>query len=156
MSQTEGGLNVSLRDLARFGELHRCNGEAHGRQILPSGWVEELRVGADIGSGSQFGWSIAVAEDLLVVGQPGTAFQSGQAVTYRRVEKISGLDGTAVNICQMVFGNMGDDSGTGVCFTRDPSSGGMGSRLNATSSRLKKIDMFSTQYPTSWVLKSPP
>jgi len=36
-----------------------------------------------------------------------------KAVTYRRVEKISGLRGTAVNIVQMVFGNMGEDSGTG-------------------------------------------
>jgi pyruvate, orthophosphate dikinase len=46
-----------------------------------------------------------------------------KAVTYRRVENITGLAGTAVNICQMVFGNMGDDCGTGVCFTRDPSTG---------------------------------
>ncbi len=46
-----------------------------------------------------------------------------RAVTYRRVEHITGLGGTAVNICQMVFGNMGDDCGTGVCFTRDPSTG---------------------------------
>src|SRR5271154_6555134 len=46
-----------------------------------------------------------------------------KAVTYRRVEKISGLLGTAVNVVQMVFGNTGDNSGTGVCFTRDPSTG---------------------------------
>jgi len=46
-----------------------------------------------------------------------------KAVTYRRVENITGLKGTAVNVCQMVFGNMGDDCGTGVCFTRDPSTG---------------------------------
>ena len=46
-----------------------------------------------------------------------------KAVTYRRVEKITGLIGTAVNVVQMVFGNTGDDSGTGVCFTRDPSTG---------------------------------
>ncbi len=46
-----------------------------------------------------------------------------KAVTYRRVEKIAGLLGTAVNVVQMVFGNTGDDSGTGVCFTRDPSTG---------------------------------
>ena len=46
-----------------------------------------------------------------------------KAVTYRRVEKISGSGGTAVNVQQMVFGNMGRDSGTGVCFTRDPSWG---------------------------------
>jgi pyruvate,orthophosphate dikinase len=46
-----------------------------------------------------------------------------KAVTYRRVEKITGLLGTAVNVVQMVFGNTGDESGTGVCFTRDPSTG---------------------------------
>jgi len=46
-----------------------------------------------------------------------------KAVTYRRVEKITGLVGTAVNVVQMVFGNSGENSGTGVCFTRDPSTG---------------------------------
>src|SRR5580698_8938585 len=46
-----------------------------------------------------------------------------KAVTYRRVEKITGLLGTAVNVVQMVFGNTGEESGTGVCFTRDPSTG---------------------------------
>src|SRR4029077_9153440 len=46
-----------------------------------------------------------------------------KAVTYRRVEHISGLLGTAVSVVQMVFGNTGDNSGTGVCFTRDPSTG---------------------------------
>ena len=46
-----------------------------------------------------------------------------KAVTYRRVERITGLLGTAVNVVQMVFGNIGDNSGTGVCFTRDPSTG---------------------------------
>ena len=51
------------------------------------------------------------------------SWMADKAVTYRRVEKISGLAGTAVNICQMVFGNMGDDCGTGVCFTRDPNTG---------------------------------
>ncbi|HNQ23268.1 MAG TPA: PEP/pyruvate-binding domain-containing protein [Phycisphaerae bacterium] len=51
------------------------------------------------------------------------SWMAEKAVTYRRVEQISGLIGTAVNVCQMVFGNMGDDCGTGVCFTRDPNSG---------------------------------
>lgn len=51
------------------------------------------------------------------------SWMADKAVTYRRVEKITGLRGTAVNVCQMVFGNMGNDSGTGVCFTRDPSTG---------------------------------
>jgi pyruvate, orthophosphate dikinase len=51
------------------------------------------------------------------------SWMAEKAVTYRRVEKITGLLGTAVNVVQMVFGNTGDTSGTGVCFTRDPSSG---------------------------------
>jgi pyruvate,orthophosphate dikinase len=51
------------------------------------------------------------------------SWNAEKAVTYRRVEKITDLKGTAVNVQQMVFGNLGDDSGTGVCFTRDPSSG---------------------------------
>ncbi|MBU4268299.1 MAG: pyruvate, phosphate dikinase [Acidobacteria bacterium] len=51
------------------------------------------------------------------------SWMAEKAVTYRRVEKIKGVGGTAVNVQQMVFGNMGPNSGTGVCFTRDPNSG---------------------------------
>ena len=50
-------------------------------------------------------------------------WEAEKSVTYRRVEKITDLKGTAVNICTMVFGNKGDNSGTGVCFTRDPNNG---------------------------------
>jgi pyruvate,orthophosphate dikinase len=46
-----------------------------------------------------------------------------RAVTYRRINEIKGLEGTAVNAQTMVFGNMGDDCGTGVAFTRNPSTG---------------------------------
>ena len=51
------------------------------------------------------------------------SWMAEKAVTYRRVERITGLLGTAVNVVQMVFGNTGNNSGTGVCFTRDPSTG---------------------------------
>ncbi|MGB9336490.1 MAG: PEP/pyruvate-binding domain-containing protein, partial [Candidatus Acidiferrales bacterium] len=51
------------------------------------------------------------------------SWMAEKAVTYRRVERITGLLGTAVNVVQMVFGNRGENSGTGVCFTRDPSTG---------------------------------
>jgi pyruvate,orthophosphate dikinase len=51
------------------------------------------------------------------------SWMAEKAVTYRKVEKITGLKGTAVSVCQMVFGNKGDRSGTGVCFTRDPNTG---------------------------------
>ncbi len=59
-------------------------------------------------------------------GAIGAVFESWmaeKAVIYRRVEHITGLLGTAVNVVQMVFGNTGENSGTGVCFTRDPSTG---------------------------------
>jgi pyruvate,orthophosphate dikinase len=51
------------------------------------------------------------------------SWNTDRAVTYRRVENIQGLLGTAVNVQSMVYGNMGDDSGTGVAFTRDPATG---------------------------------
>ena len=47
----------------------------------------------------------------------------GRAVKYRQLNNITGLLGTAVNVQAMVFGNMGSDCGTGVCFTRNPSNG---------------------------------
>src|SRR5512142_2000422 len=46
-----------------------------------------------------------------------------RAVDYRRINKIPDDLGTAVNVVTMVFGNMGNDSGTGVAFTRDPATG---------------------------------
>ncbi|MGF1510503.1 MAG: pyruvate, phosphate dikinase [Myxococcota bacterium] len=51
------------------------------------------------------------------------SWDSNRAVKYRRINRITGLIGTAVNVQAMVYGNMGDGSGTGVCFTRDPSTG---------------------------------
>lgn len=51
------------------------------------------------------------------------SWDSDRAQKYRTINKISGLLGTAVNICSMVFGNMGNTSGTGVAFTRDGSTG---------------------------------
>jgi pyruvate,orthophosphate dikinase len=46
-----------------------------------------------------------------------------KAIAYRRINKIDNLLGTAVNVQAMVFGNMGDNSGTGVAFTRNPATG---------------------------------
>jgi pyruvate,orthophosphate dikinase len=51
------------------------------------------------------------------------SWNSARAVEYRRIQSIQGLTGTAVNIQTMVNGNMGDDSGTGVAFTRNPATG---------------------------------
>ena len=54
------------------------------------------------------------------------SWNTERAVIYRRREHIPADIGTAVNVQTMVFGNMGEGSGTGVCFTRDPSTGHSG------------------------------
>ena len=51
------------------------------------------------------------------------SWNNPRAVKYRKIYDISGLLGTAVNIQAMVFGNTGNNSATGVCFTRNPSTG---------------------------------
>jgi len=51
------------------------------------------------------------------------SWDTERAVKYRQLNNITGLLGTAVNVQAMVFGNMGSDCGTGVCFTRNPSTG---------------------------------
>jgi len=51
------------------------------------------------------------------------SWDSPRANKYRTINQITGLKGTAVNIQCMVFGNMGNTSGTGVLFTRNPSTG---------------------------------
>jgi pyruvate, orthophosphate dikinase len=54
------------------------------------------------------------------------SWNSPRAQVYRRTYDIPDVMGTAVNVVQMVFGNKGDTSATGVCFTRDPSTGEQG------------------------------
>jgi pyruvate,orthophosphate dikinase len=51
------------------------------------------------------------------------SWMGDRAIHYRRINEIRGLAGTAVNVQTMVFGNMGEDSATGVAFTRNPSTG---------------------------------
>lgn len=51
------------------------------------------------------------------------SWNNDRAKTYRKLNNITGLKGTAVNIQAMVFGNLSEDSGTGVAFTRNPSTG---------------------------------
>ncbi len=51
------------------------------------------------------------------------SWNSSRAIKYRKINNITGLLGTAVSVQAMVYGNMGDDSATGVCFTRNPATG---------------------------------
>ena len=60
---------------------------------------------------------------LLAIKAVFRSWNNPRAISYRRMNDIPGSWGTAVNVQSMVFGNMGDDSGTGVAFTRDPSTG---------------------------------
>jgi pyruvate,orthophosphate dikinase len=61
----------------------------------------------------------------ISIGAVFRSWMGKRAVDYRKQFRITGemANGTAVNVCTMVFGNMGDDSGTGVGFTRDPGTG---------------------------------
>jgi pyruvate, orthophosphate dikinase len=52
-----------------------------------------------------------------------SSWNNPRAITYRKINDLRGLSGTGVNVQAMVFGNMSDDSCTGVAFTRDPSTG---------------------------------
>lgn len=52
-----------------------------------------------------------------------SSWNNERAISYRKMNNITELLGTAVNVQAMVFGNMGEDSGTGVCFSRNPSTG---------------------------------
>ncbi len=60
---------------------------------------------------------------MLAINAVFNSWNGNKAIQYRRIERITGLKGTAVNVQAMVFGNMGDSSGTGVAFTRDPNTG---------------------------------
>jgi pyruvate,orthophosphate dikinase len=60
---------------------------------------------------------------MLAINAVFNSWNGKKAIEYRRIERITGLKGTAVNVQAMVFGNMGDTSGTGVAFTRDPNTG---------------------------------
>jgi pyruvate,orthophosphate dikinase len=59
----------------------------------------------------------------MAIGAVFNSWNGRRAIDYRRLNKISDKLGTAVNVQAMVFGNMGDDSATGVAFTRNPSTG---------------------------------
>jgi len=119
-------IGLSKEDLeSRLRSMKSRRGVKDDTQVTADGWralVQEYKDHFKQKTGKEF------PEDPVeqLWGAIGAVFESWmgeKAVTYRRVEKITGLLGTAVNVVQMVFGNTGEDSGTGVCFTRDPSTG---------------------------------
>ncbi len=60
---------------------------------------------------------------LMSINAVFNSWNNERAIVYRRLNHITNLLGTAVNVQSMVFGNMGESSGTGVCFSRNPSTG---------------------------------
>ncbi|MDR1826686.1 MAG: pyruvate, phosphate dikinase [Rickettsiales bacterium] len=93
--------DLSADDLKELVKQFRAIGEEIGKVVPQDPW-EQLKLGI----GAVFG-----------------SWMSKKAITYRKLNNIPGDWGTAVNVQAMVFGNSGDDSGTGVCFSRDPATG---------------------------------
>jgi pyruvate,orthophosphate dikinase len=119
-------MEMSKEDLEhRLGALKDRLGVREDTAVPASGWKELVREYKALfkeKTGKNF------PDDPMdqlwgAIGAVFGSWMAEKAVTYRRVEKITGVMGTAVNVVQMVFGNTGETSGTGVCFTRDPSSG---------------------------------
>jgi len=98
----ENDTGLDVEDLKKLVEMYKQLIQAKLGILFPNNPREQLDMSIDAVFGS---WN------------------NNRAITYRRLNNIHGLLGTAVNVQSMVFGNMGEDSGTGVCFTRDPSTG---------------------------------
>ncbi|MCD6121863.1 MAG: pyruvate, phosphate dikinase [Spirochaetales bacterium] len=94
--------DLTTKDLKKVVELYKEVYKAHTGEDFPQDPKVQLWAAIDAVFGS---WN------------------NDRAIKYRQINEIKGLLGTAVNVQSMVFGNFGDDSGTGVCFTRDPSTG---------------------------------
>ncbi len=110
---------------SRFRRLKETLGVRQDTEV-PAAALEELCRGLQTYIHERSGRALPQDPVALLWGAIEAVFRSWmaeKAVTYRRVEQITGLRGTAVSVVQMVFGNLGEDSGTGVCFTRDPNTG---------------------------------
>lgn len=92
---------LTVDDLKELVNQFKKIGDNLGKPVPQDPW-EQLRAGI----GAVFG-----------------SWMSKKAITYRKLNNIPGDWGTAVNVQAMVFGNSGDDSATGVCFSRDPATG---------------------------------
>jgi len=98
----EFDVDLEAEDWKEVCEGYKAVVKKHTGKLFPEDPKEQLKMAIDAVFGS---WNIK------------------RAVAYRRINHITGLLGTAVNVQTMAFGNMGDTSGTGVLFTRNPSTG---------------------------------
>ncbi|NQU95575.1 MAG: pyruvate, phosphate dikinase [Candidatus Omnitrophica bacterium] len=95
-------LELETEDLKRLVKLYKEEIKNKTGKIFPEDPYEQL-------------WA--------AIGSVFESWNNERAIAYRRINKIPEIWGTAVNVQSMVFGNMGEDSGTGVAFTRDPATG---------------------------------
>ncbi len=95
-------IELDADDLKEVVKQYKAVYKKHTKEDFPQDPMEQL-------------WS--------AVGAVFGSWNNPRAVQYRKLNDITGLIGTAVTVQSMVFGNFGDDSGTGVCFSRDPSTG---------------------------------
>ena len=98
----EFDVDLDAKDLKQVADDYKAMIKRITKRNFPQDPKEQLRMAIDAVFGS---WN------------------NDRAILYRKLNDIKGLLGTAVNIQSMVFGNMGETSGTGVCFSRDPSNG---------------------------------
>ncbi len=94
--------DLDADDLKKLVDLYKKAYKAKLKKAFPQDPLEQLHAAIDAVFGS---WN------------------NEKAIKYRKLNNIGNLLGTAVNVQSMVFGNFGEDSGTGVCFSRDPSTG---------------------------------
>ncbi len=94
--------DLSTEDLKEVVRLYKEAIQNHTGKLFPNDGREQLKMSIDAVFNS---WN------------------NERAIIYRRINDIRGLLGTAVNVQSMVYGNMGETSGTGVCFTRNPATG---------------------------------
>jgi pyruvate, orthophosphate dikinase len=94
--------DFSSRDLKELVDRYKAVYRKHTGFMFPEDPMEQLR---------------------FTVNAVFNSWNSSRAIKYRQINRIRGLLGTAVNVQAMVYGNMGERSATGVCFTRNPSTG---------------------------------
>ena len=107
---------------AAKGETRRRPGHRPRRRRAPGPLVDEFKAIVREDTGREFPNDPYEQLDLAIKAVFASWFGK-RARDYRNNQKIAHDLGTAVNVVTMVFGNMGDDSGTGVAFTRDPNTG---------------------------------
>ncbi|TAM59165.1 pyruvate, phosphate dikinase [bacterium] len=106
-------------------ERKRAEGVKSDPELSAEGWRAVVAAFKDIiarESGAAFPQDV-YAQLFRAIEAVFDSWNSKRAIDYRRFNKFPDDWGTAVNVVSMVFGNMGDDSGTGVAFTRNPSTG---------------------------------